>query len=319
MAFPRLVEEVGTLDLLSGHPLKILLDLFTAACYLVAAVAFARLAERYQDEFMLWMGVGAVTASVAFVNYALIPSRFTELLYGGEVLWVCAIGSFLYGALHEIASLEAALVRSAVMAERKRVARDLHDGVVQELAYISTQVAWLSGKAAGTEWQAPLARIKASGDRALDESRGAIAALNRELDEPLGQAVRHAAEEVAERLGAEVRLDVDPAVVVQGDQRDALIRITREAVGNAVRHGGAGTVDLRLSRSGGEVELVIRDDGRGFDLAAPRSPQSFGLTSMKERAESNGGTFLVATSPGAGTVVTITLAVPDGRTRGGSR
>ncbi|PVG80878.1 hypothetical protein DDE18_21080 [Nocardioides gansuensis] len=305
-AFPELPEEPDTvteLELLSGHPIKIAIDLLTALGYAVAAVAFARLADRTSDRFIGWMGIGATIAAGAFVYYALIPSRFTELIYGGEFLWICAVAAFWYGAVSEIANLEAALVRSAVHAERRRVARDLHDGVVQELAYISSQTGWLCGRVSEAPLKSAVERIADAVDRALDESRGAIAALNREAHEPLHLAVGNAAKDVADRVGVQLVLDLDPDADVLAEWRDALIRIAREAVGNAVRHGGATRVHLQLR--GNPPTLEIEDDGKGFDPAAPRSPHSFGIRSMRERAESLGGSLEIGSSPGQGTRVVV--------------
>jgi signal transduction histidine kinase len=302
-AVPADADAVTELEVLSGHPAKIAIDLVTASCYAIAAIAFARRADRSGDRFIAWLSIGCTIAAGAFVYYALIPSRFTELIYGGEILWVLAIIAFWYGAISEISNLEAALVRSAVMSERKRVARDLHDGVVQELAYISSQAGWLMGRADGSQFEQPIRRIRDAVDRALDESRGAIAALNRELDEPLYQAIGNAASDVAHRVGVKLDLDLDPESTAPAEWRDALIRIAREAVGNAVRHGGATLVQLRLS--GQPMVLTVHDDGTGFDPAQPVSPQSFGLQSMRERAESLGGQFSLDSGPGRGTTVQV--------------
>ena len=169
-AFTALSQDATELPLLSGHPLKIGIDILTGACYAVAAVSFARLADQHDDELMRWLGISSAFASVAFVAYALWPSRFTQLVYAGELLWIGAIAVLLYGAVREISNLEAALVRSAVREERKRVARDLHDGVVQELAYIATHTRWLVEGPKEPERPA-LVKILDSVERALDESR----------------------------------------------------------------------------------------------------------------------------------------------------
>jgi signal transduction histidine kinase len=307
-AFPFIPDDdelVVGLDRFSGHPAKIALDLCTAAAYSVAAVAFARLADRDRDNVIGWMAVGSMIAACAFVYYAVVPSRFTELLYGGEILWLFAIMPLSYGAISEISNLESGLVRAAVRAERKRVARDLHDGVVQELAYIATQKQWLLERVIGTPYEASVRRIGDAVDRALDESRGAIAALNRELEESLSQAVIHAAGDVADRSGLILHAQVEPGATASGEWRDALIRIVREAVGNAARHGGAREVTISLAES--PLVLTVTDDGHGFDPEAPRSAHNFGLQSMRERAESLGGRFEVSSRPGEGTVVRITL------------
>jgi signal transduction histidine kinase len=293
------------LELFGEHWAIIVLEGITAACWAVAAVGFARLAddEEEGDEFLRWLSVGSVIAAVAFVNYALFPSQFTELLGSGDLFFIAAIIALLYGAVREISREEAARIRTAVLEERRRVARDLHDGVAQELAFIASQTRWFLRQPTDTQ---PLGQIMDAVERALDESRGAIAALSRPIDEPLDRALGHAALDIANRVGARLQLDLDEDIQVPADWRDALLRIAREAVANAVRHGRARTISLQL-REGDGVWLRITDDGDGFDLAAPRSSQSFGLTSMRERAESLGGEFNISSAPGSGTTIEVVL------------
>jgi signal transduction histidine kinase len=300
-AFVDVPETGDELQLLSEHTALIVVETLTAACFAVAAVGFARLAEEEDDEFLQWLSIGSVIASVAFVNYALFPSQFTELLFSGDFFFFAAVATLLVGAVREISREEAARIRTAVLEERRRVARDLHDGVAQELAFISSQMRWFLRRPNDTE---PLEQVMDAVERALDESRGAIAALSRPIDEPLDIALEHAALEIANRVGARVHLDLAEDVQVSADWRDALLRISREAVANAVRHGRARTISLQL-RESDQVWLRVSDDGDGFDLSAPRSSQSFGLTSMRERAESLGGRFDISSAPGAGTTIEV--------------
>jgi signal transduction histidine kinase len=276
----------------------------TAACYGVAALAFARLAEEIGDEFLTWLGIGCVIAAVAYVNYALFPSMFTELLYTGDLFFIAAIVALLYGAVREVSNEEAAQIRSAVVEERRRVARDLHDGVAQELAFIASQTQWSMRQPDDPQ---PLGQILDAVERALDESRGAIAALNRPMDEPLDLALGHAALDVANRVGVRLRLELDEGLEVPPGWREALMRIAREAVANAARHGHARTISLRLAEDEDGVCLQVTDDGEGFDVTAPRSSQSFGLTSMRERTESLGGRFVITSAPGEGATVEVRL------------
>jgi signal transduction histidine kinase len=302
-AFKQLPEEATELELLSGHPVKIIVDLATAVAYALAAIWFSRLADDQGDEFMKWLSIGSVVAAIAFLNYALFPSRFTQLLYGGEILWLGAIFTLLYGAVREISNTEAELVRAAVLSERRRVARDLHDGVAQELAYLASQTSWYLHQPVDRQ---PLNMIRVGVERALEESRAAIAALTRPLNEPLDAALGHAAIDVGDRLGVRVDLDLDREVEVTPEWRDALTRIAREAVSNAARHGGARNVDLCL-RDGDHVSLRVVDNGSGFDPDAPRSAQSFGLMGMRERTESLGGEFTLESKPGSGTTIEVRL------------
>jgi signal transduction histidine kinase len=303
LAFASPPETGEDLRLLSEHWTLIVVEALIAACYGVAAVAFARLAEQHGDEFLEWLAIGSVIAGVAFVNYTLFPSQFTELVYSGDLFFLAAVAALAYGAVREISREEAAQIQSAVLEERRRVARDLHDGVAQELAFISSQAQWFQRHPDERE---ALLHIMDAVERALDESRGAIAALSRPMDEPLEVALGNAARDVADRVGARLRLDLERGIEVPPEWREALLRITREAVANAVRHGHARSVSLELG-NGEVVWLRVIDNGGGFDPTAPRSSQSFGLTSMRERTESLGGNFAIVSAPGTGTRIEVTL------------
>jgi signal transduction histidine kinase len=104
-----------------------------------------------------------------------------------------------------------------------------------------------------------------------------------------------------------VRLDLELSrgVHVDGDTREALVRIACEAVANAARHGRARVVRVVLEQ-GVHVHFRIVDDGIGFEPAAPHAGR-FGLISMRERAEAVGGSLRVHSAPGAGTAVEVEL------------
>ena len=83
----------------------------------------------------------------------------------------------------------------------------------------------------------------------------------------------------------------------------AVYRIAQEALANAARHAAADSIVLMLAVRDGRVELVVRDDGRGFDAVDGRGSQALGLVSMRERALALGGRFELTSTPGDGTVV----------------
>jgi len=184
---------------------------------------------------------------------------------------------------------------AAIAAERRRLARELHDGVAQELAYIRAQSRRMEGGASLVE----------AADRALDESRAAIAALTRAVDEPLTETIRGCAQSVGERYGLSVICDLAPDVEADDATREALLRIVREAIGNAARHGAATKVHVEL-RAG--PSLSVSDDGCGFDLSRAVRPDALGLTSMRERTEALGGRFALTSRPDAGTRVDVALS-----------
>ena len=155
-------------------------------------------------------------------------------------------------------------------------------------------------------------QLRSAADRALDDSRAAIAALTRPLDEPLDEALARNATEVAERLGGRADLELQPGVEVPPATRESLVRIVRESVTNAMRHGRAGRVAVALVRDD-RLRLSIEDDGHGFDDGAQRPARpdaGFGLISMAERAEALGGALAVRSAPGSGTTIEVTLPCP---------
>jgi signal transduction histidine kinase len=103
-----------------------------------------------------------------------------------------------------------------------------------------------------------------------------------------------------------VVVDLDEWVAVDQHQRHALVRITREAVANAVRHGRAECVHITLEATASGARLVVRDDGGGFDPACSADASGYGLTSMQARARALPGTFDLRTAPGVGTTIEVT-------------
>jgi signal transduction histidine kinase len=273
------------------------------ALYALAALGFVARAERTGDELMGWFALGSPLAAFASLNYLLFPSLYPGWVYTGDVLQLGFYLMLLMGAAREIAAWQEELVEAAAVGERRRIARDLHDGLAQELAFIVGQTRSLVEQ---TGEHGPFENISAAAERALDESRTAIAALSREADDPLDVAVAQAAEDVASRTGTRVHFDLQPDIKVEPELREDLARIVREAVSNAARHGLASTVTVALANTDTAVRLRISDDGKGFDPAEPRR-RGFGLTSMMERARARGGDVRVDSRPGKGTVVEVMI------------
>ena len=281
--------------LLIGSPALLAAQAAHAFLYAVAAMLFVVQAERTRDELTSWLGVGCVLAAFARVNYFLFPSLYSQWLYVGDFL---RTGFYLvlgYGALRELQSYWQLHSEAAVFAERRRLARDLHDGTVQELGYIRA----VARRAAGSPLDTATAdRIGAAAERALAEARQAIAALSMPLDEPLEDVLRRAAEEMADRYDVHVQVSAIERGDLERDKRDAVVRVVREAVSNAARHAQAGRIDVRVAP--GCVE--VHDDGKGFDPHSV-SDGGFGLVSMRERAEAVGARFELTSAAGAGTTV----------------
>jgi signal transduction histidine kinase len=287
---------------LTGDTLQLVLLGVTLALYLVAAVGFVRRAEETGDELFGWFALASPFAAASALNYLLFPSLYPGWVYSADVFRLGFYLMIAVGAAREIAAWHEQLAEAAATGERRRIARDLHDGLAQELAFIVGQTRSLVEKSGE---DGPFANIAAAAERALDESRTAIAALSRNVDDPLDVALAQAAEDVAARTGAHIRFDLQPGIHVAPEVREDLARIVREAVSNAARHGEASHVIVALSNTDG-IRVSVTDDGKGFDLEAPRR-RGFGLTSMRERAEMRGATVSVESRPGAGTKVEVVL------------
>ncbi|HZG98486.1 MAG TPA: ATP-binding protein [Nocardioidaceae bacterium] len=289
---------------LESHPALLGTQIVTALCFLLAAALFAGQADRRDDQLVRWLGPACVFAAFARINYLLFPSLYSEWLYTGDVMRTACYVLLLVGATREIGAYWPAQARAAVMEDRNRLARELHDGVVQELGYIRSESrSLLSLDQPRTE------RILDACDRALDEARQAVEVMgSTNLEEPLGFTLHRAARQVSERYGVELELALDTSVTANQQQRHALLRIVREAVANAARHGRAQRVRMELQRTRQATRrLAIFDDGQGFDVTkAMEQRTGFGLTSMRERAEGLPGAFEVDSSSDKGTIIAVT-------------
>jgi signal transduction histidine kinase len=200
----------------------------------------------------------------------------------------------------------------AVAEERVRIARELHDGMAQVLAYVNTKAqavkAYLD-KDKPDQASAQLEQLASAARDVYTDAREGIMALRTQVgpDEPFSEALQDYLKrwETQSGITAELEittdLDISPSIELQ------LLRIIQEALANARKHSGAKTVQVQLGQEDGFIVAGVEDDGSGFDpsirsrAAFPR----FGLAIMRERAESIGGTLEIDTSPGRGTRVKI--------------
>jgi signal transduction histidine kinase len=210
-----------------------------------------------------------------------------------------AVSSAALMALENVA-LQADL-KAAVVDERRRIARDMHDGMVQELVFIAMQGRELAAQ------DPRAAEIETAADKALADARGVILALTDPIDEPLPTAVTRVAVSLTNRSGTTLELELDDQAEAGPRAREGLLLIISEAISNATRHGNASKVHVALSANAG-LRLAISDDGHGFENTSGSVPRNgFGLTSMQERVENLGGELRLHSRPGEGTQVEVTL------------
>ena len=299
---PQLSPESAPRPRVVGSTTALLLHLASMVAFAVGAMGCLRRERETGDEFMAWCAAGGILAAFSRLNFFLFPSLVTAWFYTGDLLRLGFYLMLLVGAAREIQSY---WTTSAVDSERRRIARDLHDGLAQELAFILGQTRLLAKSEAVARPQ--LNMVAGAAQRALDESRRAIALLATTGDEPIGDVVARTAEDVAHREGVRVRLHLEAGISVSAEIREVLVRILREAVTNACRHGGATLVDVTLREDRGII-LEVADDGSGFDAEAGAGEAGgFGLISMRERAQGVGGRFSITSAAGSGTKVEVWL------------
>ena len=228
--------ELGdaTRPLVVAHPVILVLQAIGAVLYATSAVAFSRRSDRHHEELFRWVAIGCVFAAAARVHYMFFPSLYSDYVDTGDVLRLGFSLLLLVGASLEIRSYWRLRMQTAVLEDRRRMARELHDGLTQELTYISSQSQRLSAEPGDV---VAAERIRAAAARALDEVRSAIAALARPVDVPFPQGLRQVADELADRYDVKIITFVDPEAQLDSLQGESLLRIVAEAVRNAVRHG----------------------------------------------------------------------------------
>lgn len=300
------LSSTGGAPVIEAHPVLAAAQVVLMALHWIAAAGFSRAASR-GDGFATALAVGFLLGGFSRLNFFLQPTVYTTVVQTGDFLRLGCYLALLFGAEREIHSYWTGVADAAVAEERRRTARELHDGLMQELSFIRSQAASLTVRAPDLH---TVEQVAKAAERALHESRLAVQALSGEGSEEPVAALRQAAEEVALRAGAQVEVEAPGRIRLSYPVTDALGRIVREASSNAVRHGKAATIVLRVEHRGrSRICLTVTDDGAGFDPDQPMDSNAFGLRSMRERAQALGGDLTVRSSPGSGACIEVVIPV----------
>jgi len=205
--------------------------------------------------------------------------------------------------------------------ERRRIAAELHDGVIQNMAGALFRLRLFAARSQdlSPESRQPLEEAEELINRSIGEMRRIISGLRPAMLEEMGLAC--ALEEYVktlERLGERhpvVELDIRMGAKPDPRVETALFRIAQEALNNAVRHSGCRKVQVKVEEKGDELLMEVADDGSGFDISGiyRREGKGFGIIGMRERAESLGGTLDVRSEPGLGTRINVRLPLVPGK------
>jgi PAS domain S-box-containing protein len=219
------------------------------------------------------------------------------------------------GVAVENARLHQQAQELAVVRERERLARELHDSVTQSL-YSLTLLAEAGQRLIGGGDRKRvgeyLGRLGEIAQQALKEMRLLVyqlrpLALKRE---GLVGALQERLDAVEKRAGADARLLVEGTVALPASVEDELYRIAQEALNNALKHAAPTLVKVTIRAADKRMSLVVEDNGRGFDPQSAAGKGGMGLVSIRERTEKLGGSFALVSRPGVGTTVRVDLEVP---------
>jgi two-component system, NarL family, sensor histidine kinase DegS len=256
--------------------------------------------------------------------------------YGNLVVWTLvllltyAFSAFVFRIVERLQAQALARSRdlatlNAVVEERARLSRELHDGFAQLVAYMLVRIDTVTGLVAAnrtSEAMAELERMRTVTDDLYQDVRESISELRTRVSERgLPATVREYIDAYEDRHGITVSLQGEgiprglPALVAF-----QLLRIIQEALANVRKHASARNAWITFNKAdGNRLEMIIGDDGRGFDpdAVSAAAPKSFGLASMRERAEALDGELKLESQPGHGTRVMV--AIPLNGKKGANR
>lgn len=211
-----------------------------------------------------------------------------------------------------IAEQQALVERNARLAERSRISRELHDSISQDLFSISALAGGLrKALPADAAVQPQLETLVRTVGSTIQEMRALLLELRPTALEEKGlvPALADLCEAYEARVGVQVQRELEPVPLGPAGEQ-AIFRIAQEGLSNAVRHSEADRIELRLARSGDEAELLVADNGRGFDREA--ATHGLGLRLMAERVRELGGSLAIDSGDGHGTRLRVLLPAAGG-------
>jgi signal transduction histidine kinase len=297
----------------------------TVVLMLGAAILFRFSFVRRGRESEAYLAVGLVIAAFAELQHAFYPSTYTGLVTASDAMRLLSYGILVLGIvaeqredLRELREAYSALDRlrvteaeRAALEERHRLAREIHDGLAQQLWFTKLKFERLAGSL--DEESKPLAsEVGQSLDAAIVEARSAMVTMRSSLDAdlPLVDMLSRAVDDFEQRSGLPVRFTPGPGLpgAIPPRQQVELLRVVQEALTNVTKHADATMVRLRAEAVGRDLVVAVTDNGIGFDRDRPREG-GMGLRGMEERARLMGGTLKVESEPHGGTTVEVSVPI----------
>lgn len=253
-----------------------------------------------------FLGVPLRVGEEVFGNIYLTekPGGFTE----DDEVTVEAL-AVIGGAAVGTSRLQERLEHLAVAEERERIARDVHDSIVQDLFAVGLSLQIVVGQIDDRKLAGELDRVADQIDRSITSLRSLILGLR--SDSPtvdLAGSIRAATGELVPPGGPKLVVEPSRGATVDQDLADDIVAIAKEGVSNAVRHAGASRIVVRVDRLGSNIVLSVIDDGHGFDPES--AARGMGLENMAARAAGRDGALEISSQDGGGTVIEAVLPLP---------
>jgi signal transduction histidine kinase len=282
----------------------------TGTLFLLCGAQLWRRAALLNDSTLRWLGISAVLMAFSRLDTVLPGTASPGLVSIGALVRLAATAAFVAAAAAEFQRFEHDLTDAVAADERRRLARELHDGLAQDLAFVVSQATSLARRS--DDHQA-LREIAYAADRALGDSRRAIHLLKRARSRALSAALAERSHELCSRAGLKMEFAMlGGEVHATPEVEHGVLQIVNEAISNAAKHSGAETVCVQLRSNSEKFAVRVTDDGCGFDRSPSRVRRhgfgGFGMTSMAERAQALGGELQVQSDcNGGGTIVEVTF------------
>ena len=336
IASPLSAEALDHIQRLPGEPIQpslvsgglLAVQIAIGLMFLGAAWLAYRSAVTDRRPLDIYLSIGLILAAFSQVHFAANPGSYAALVTTGDVLRVAFYAALLAGVIvqtradtrtiveanRELRLLRDAEVGRALLEERGRLAREVHDGLGQDLWYARLKLGRLAQLVPEGEPRELVDDVVSGIDSGIADARQTVMAMRAgSTDAPLLELLERYADDFGDRFALDVRFESDgESPELPARAQAEILRIVQEALNNVRKHADATVVRVRASA--GEEGLTIRviDNGKGF--AQDRLTRGFGLMGMRERAGLIGARLAIESAPSDGTRVTLTVP-PRGERR----
>ena len=306
-ALTWLLGWTGGWHLATGEvPVALSIHVMASCVLVISGIGFVT-RSRSTDTNAGLLASASVLLAAAELQFVALPAAAASWVTPGTALRAAAYAMLLAVARRRLGRQRREEAWAALGAERQRIAHDLHDGIVQDLAVIAAY-----GQAAASTF-GPEHPMMIATRRALAASRGVIEELTVSTAATTRAALCQMADELAARFDVDARVRIKHADACAGaedldpTEREAVMRIAREAIVNAIRHGRAQRIDVELDYHG-PVLLRVIDDGCGIGDEGIPTKTGFGVRAMRACAEALGGRLVARPGADGGTELDVVIS-----------